>query len=80
MGPLQAIAARCHSAGDFHRRQRGRDRDRAEMPEMDGYVLTRNVKSDRRFAGFPYAMHSSLSSRANHAMGRRGRGCLCREI
>ena len=43
----------------------------AEMPEMDGYVLTQNVKSDRRFDGIPVVMHSSLSSDANRAMGRR---------
>lgn len=41
----------------------------AEMPEMDGYVLTRQIKSDRRFAGIPVVMHSSLSSEANRAMG-----------
>jgi two-component system chemotaxis response regulator CheV len=40
------------------------------MPEMDGYVLTRNIKSDKRFDGIPVVMHSSLSSQANHAMGR----------
>jgi two-component system chemotaxis response regulator CheV len=43
----------------------------AEMPEMDGYVLTQNVKSDRRFDGIPVVMHSSLSSDANRAMGKR---------
>lgn len=42
----------------------------AEMPEMDGYVLTRNVKSDPRFSGIPVVMHSSLSSAANRAMGQ----------
>jgi two-component system chemotaxis response regulator CheV len=42
----------------------------AEMPEMDGYVLTRNIKSDKRFAGIPVVMHSSLSSEANRAMGK----------
>lgn len=41
----------------------------AEMPEMDGYVLTRNIKGDRRFQGIPVVMHSSLSSDANRAMG-----------
>lgn len=41
----------------------------AEMPEMDGYVLTRLIKSDQRFAGIPIVMHSSLSSNANRAMG-----------
>ncbi|MBI3525188.1 MAG: chemotaxis protein CheV [Betaproteobacteria bacterium] len=43
----------------------------AEMPEMDGYVLTKNIKSDARFNGIPVVMHSSLSSEANHAMGKR---------
>ena len=42
----------------------------AEMPEMDGYVLTRHIKSDQRFDGIPVVMHSSLSSEANRAMGR----------
>lgn len=43
----------------------------AEMPEMDGYVLTRNIKSDSRFAGIPVVMHSSLSSDANRTMGQQ---------
>lgn len=43
----------------------------AEMPEMDGYVLTRNIKSDNRFAGIPVVMHSSLSSEANRTMGQK---------
>ncbi len=42
----------------------------AEMPEMDGYVLTKNIKSDARFDGIPVVMHSSLSSEANRAMGQ----------
>lgn len=42
----------------------------AEMPEMDGYVLTRNIKADPRFAEIPVVMHSSLSSAANRAMGQ----------
>ncbi|MBV2234633.1 MAG: chemotaxis protein [Sterolibacterium sp.] len=43
----------------------------AEMPEMDGYMLTRNIKSDSRFDGIPVVMHSSLSSEANRAMGKQ---------
>jgi two-component system chemotaxis response regulator CheV len=43
----------------------------AEMPTMDGYVLTQYVKNDRRFEGIPVVMHSSLSSDANRAMGKR---------
>ena len=42
----------------------------AEMPEMDGYVLTRHIKGDSRFSGIPVVMHSSLSSEANRAMGQ----------
>jgi two-component system chemotaxis response regulator CheV len=43
----------------------------AEMPEMDGYVLTRKIKADPRFDGVPVVMHSSLSSEANRAMGKQ---------
>lgn len=41
----------------------------AEMPEMDGYVLTKLIKSDPRFKDIPVVMHSSLSSNASRAMG-----------
>ncbi|NWG86541.1 MAG: chemotaxis protein CheV [Hydrogenophilaceae bacterium] len=40
-----------------------------EMPEMDGYVLTKNIKLDPRFKGIPVLMHSSLSSEANKTLG-----------
>jgi len=40
-----------------------------EMPEMDGYVLTRKVKEDDRFKGIPVIMHSSLSAESNQALG-----------
>jgi two-component system chemotaxis response regulator CheV len=42
----------------------------AEMPEMDGYVLTKHIKADKRFNDIPVVMHSSLSSEANRAMGK----------
>ena len=42
----------------------------AEMPEMDGYVLTKSIKADSWFDGIPVVMHSSLSSEANRAMGQ----------
>jgi len=42
-----------------------------EMPEMDGYVLTQNIKSDPRFEGIPVVMHSSLSSETNMSMGEK---------
>ncbi|PKO57993.1 MAG: fused signal transduction protein/response regulator, partial [Betaproteobacteria bacterium HGW-Betaproteobacteria-19] len=41
-----------------------------EMPEMDGYILTRNIKSDPRFEGVPVVMHSSLSGMSNQQLGK----------
>ncbi|HUW26403.1 MAG TPA: chemotaxis protein [Gallionella sp.] len=41
-----------------------------EMPEMDGYMLTRKIKLDKRFAGIPVLMHSSLSSSSNRQLGK----------
>lgn len=41
-----------------------------EMPEMDGYMLTKNVKNDPRTSMLPVIMHSSLSSMQNQQLGR----------
>ncbi|MCU7936857.1 MAG: chemotaxis protein [Candidatus Thiodiazotropha sp. (ex Dulcina madagascariensis)] len=41
-----------------------------EMPEMDGYVLTKKIKEDARFGDIPIIMHSSLSADANMALGK----------
>jgi two-component system chemotaxis response regulator CheV len=36
-----------------------------EMPEMDGFTLTRNIKNNNRFANLPVVIHSSLSGTTN---------------
>ena len=41
-----------------------------EMPEMDGYILTKRIKSDPRFADIPVIMHSSLSGMSNQQLGK----------
>jgi len=39
-----------------------------EMPEMDGYTLTSNVRADSRIADFHIVLHTSLSGVFNKAM------------
>lgn len=68
---LRTMADAAHSAGVSLHDQIQVILTDAEMPEMDGYVLTQNIKADHRFDGIPVVMHSSLSSDANRAMGRR---------
>lgn len=41
-----------------------------EMPEMDGYILTKKIKTDPRFNGIPVIMHSSLSGMSNQQLGK----------
>ena len=41
-----------------------------EMPEMDGYILTKKIKSDQRFSGVQVVMHSSLSGMSNQQLGK----------
>ncbi|CAG9238903.1 CheW protein [Paraburkholderia tropica] len=38
-----------------------------EMPEMDGFMLTRKIKGDARLKHVPVIIHSSLSGSANEA-------------
>lgn len=67
---LQGIAAVAQADGVPLREKLKLVLTDAEMPEMDGYVLTQRIKSDARFQGIPVVMHSSLSSDANRAMGK----------
>jgi two-component system chemotaxis response regulator CheV len=36
-----------------------------EMPEMDGFTLTRRIKTNQRFSNLPVVIHSSLSGTTN---------------
>jgi len=66
---LQEIAERNDKAGtDMHEELTMILTD-VEMPEMDGYVLTRKIKSDPNFNNIPVIMHSSLTAETNHALG-----------
>ncbi len=38
-----------------------------EMPVMDGFTLTRNIKQDPRFKSIPVVIHSSLTGTTNEA-------------
>lgn len=38
-----------------------------EMPVMDGFTLTRNIKADPRFKSIPVVIHSSLTGTANES-------------
>ena len=68
---LKAAADRSEQEGKAVRESIGLVLTDAEMPEMDGYVLTRHIKQDRRFDGIPVLMHSSLSSLANQKLGQQ---------
>lgn len=67
---LQAIAAHATQVGKSIQDEVRVILVDAEMPEMDGYVLTKQIKGDLRFEGVPVLMHSSLSSEANRARGK----------
>ncbi len=41
-----------------------------EMPEMDGFSLTKHIREDPRLQGLPILMHSSLSGQANVERGK----------
>ena len=67
---LQKIADEADAAGKTVRERINLVLTDVEMPEMDGYMLTKQIKSDPRFAGIPVLMHSSLSGTSNQQLGR----------
>ncbi|HEB96963.1 MAG TPA: chemotaxis signal transduction protein CheV [Sedimenticola thiotaurini] len=67
---LNTIADQCEAFGNTVKDKIQIVLTDVEMPEMDGYVLTRKIKSDSRFDGIPVIMHSSLTADANQALGK----------
>ncbi len=62
---LQDIASECQSKGvPMHERVAVVLTD-LEMPEMDGFTLTRNIKKDPMMRGLPVVIHSSLTGDTN---------------
>ena len=66
---LESIHGQCKAQGIPLRDRVAMVLTYLEMPEMDGFTLTRNIKDDPRFDGIPVMIHSSLSGTAteNHA-------------
>lgn len=62
---LKEIAERCTATGQSITNKVAAVLTDIEMPEMDGYVLTQNIKQDERLKDIPVLMHSSLSGNAN---------------
>jgi two-component system chemotaxis response regulator CheV len=62
---LQAIYATAQAEGKDIRDKVAMVLTDLEMPEMDGFTLTRNIKQDERFKGMPVVIHSSLTGSTN---------------
>lgn len=62
---LNAIAKQAESEGHTVQDKVALVLTDLEMPEMDGFTLTRNIKQDKRFRGIPVVIHSSLTGTAN---------------
>lgn len=64
---LQAMAAEAQSEGKTIRDKVALVLTDLEMPEMDGFTLTRTIKQDVRFKGVPVVIHSSLTGTTNES-------------
>lgn len=62
---LQAISAAAQAEGKTVYDKIAMVLTDLEMPEMDGFTLTRNIKQDDRFKSLPVVIHSSLSGSTN---------------
>ncbi len=68
---LQAIAVKAQAEGKTVNDKIALVLTDLEMPEMDGFTLTRNIKQDPRFSKIPVVIHSSLTGSANEAHVRK---------
>lgn len=64
---LQALTVQAKNEGKTARDKVALLLTDLEMPEMDGFTLTRNVKADVQYSGIPVVVHSSLTGTANEA-------------
>lgn len=62
---LQAIAEEANANGKTAREKVAVVLTDLEMPEMDGFTLTRLIKQDPRFKSIPVVIHSSLTGTTN---------------
>lgn len=62
---IQSIAAEVKATGQSITDRIGLVLTDIEMPEMDGFTLTRNIKSEATLKQIPVVIHSSLSGSAN---------------
>ncbi|MBI3432839.1 MAG: chemotaxis protein CheV [Hydrogenophilales bacterium] len=68
---LQAISTKAQGEGKTVQDRIALVLTDLEMPEMDGFTLTRNIKQDPRFASIPVVIHSSLTGSTNEAHVRK---------
>jgi two-component system chemotaxis response regulator CheV len=68
---LRSMGAEAESQGKHIREKVALVLSDLEMPEMDGFTLTRNIKQDVRFSGIPVIIHSSLTGITNEEHVRK---------
>jgi len=64
---LQSISAQAVAEGNTAQDKVALVLTDLEMPEMDGFTLTRKIKQDARFKSIPVIIHSSLTGATNEA-------------
>jgi len=64
---LQEMAAAAEMTGKSVRQRVALVLTDLEMPEMDGFTLTKNIKTDPRLRDIPVVIHSSLSGSTNES-------------